>query len=443
MGLITALATSERRPLGRAALWLFAGCMAGMIALDQHRLQPWAYQFALIALVLATCDERRSFALLRWLAVSIYFWSALGKFDHVFLHGVGPQFLAVMAGWLGLSTEAWPEATRVMAAGVFPAGELLVAIGLAFRGTRPVAVAGAMLMHVGLLALLGPWGLNHQPGVLLWNVYFLVQAVLLFGPAPSQTRQTETHNDNEQSSSPLEARRWGLAETLIALALLLPALETWRWWDAWPSWSLYSTRAERVVVLVHRLAAFRLDEELQSFLRPAEPESDWQELEIDRWSLQSLGVPLYPQARFQLGVAEAVGRRYELGGFIQAVELGMADRWTGQRPRKVHLGVDAITDAADEAWLNGRPRGQGAGVEKLSVAPARAPPNAPLNAAIFGGARAATTTIRQNIHSLSALVISNVHLRSGFVGELAAVVQGRDDRGANAFGCIGWRVAVQ
>ncbi len=353
LSLLTALIASERHSVGRAALWLFAACMTGMFLLDQHRLQPWAYQFVLIAVVLATRDERRSFALLRWLAVSIYFWSALGKFDHVFLHGVGQQFLAVVATWLGFSTEAWPETTRIAAAGVFPTGELLVAVGLCFWRTRLAAVAGAVLMHFTLIALLGPWGLDHRPGVLLWNVYFLIQAVLLFG-LQGQSTTAEGTDTLITDNPPL--RRWGLAETLVALALLLPALEPWRGWDAWPSWGLYSTRAERVVVLVHRFAAFRLNDDLQPFLRPTEENSDWQELEIDRWSLETLGAPIYPQARFQLGVAEAVGRRYELGAFIQAIELGMADRWSGQRERKVYVGVDAIAQAADKAWLNAHPR---------------------------------------------------------------------------------------
>ncbi len=354
VSLVTAVLVGPERRIGKAALGLFAVCVAGMIVLDQHRLQPWAYQFALIAVVLATRGSQRSLLLLRILAVSVYFWSALGKFDYTFLHGVGQQFLATIAGWTGASLETWPQEARLVAAGVFPAGELLVALGLCFRATRPAALLGALAMHGGLIALLGPWGLNHQPGVLLWNVFFLAQAVLLFGPS----RRRADEEAAARGASPPEVRRWGAPEVLIALAVTLPALEGWGWWDHWLSWGLYSTRAERVTVLVHRLAAFRLAEPLQSYLRPPRSEEDWRELEIDRWSLESLGAPIYPQARFQLGVAEAVGRRHQLGGFLQAVRLRAADRWTGQRRQEVYPGADAVSAALSKMWFNGHPRPQ-------------------------------------------------------------------------------------
>src|SRR5690606_29386070 len=99
-----------------------------------------------------------------------------------FLHGLGQQFAATVAAWLGASIEDWPAAVRLAAAGLFPVGELLTAAGLVFRRTRVAAIILAFVMHGGLLALLGPWGLDHRPGVLLWNVYFLLQAVILFAP---------------------------------------------------------------------------------------------------------------------------------------------------------------------------------------------------------------------------------------------------------------------
>ncbi|MBW3596497.1 MAG: hypothetical protein KY475_04385 [Planctomycetes bacterium] len=345
LSLSVATVAGSERTWGRAALWLFAISVAGMIVLDQHRLQPWAYQFLLIALVLSSRGGNRAVALLRALAIGVYFWSALGKFDYTFLHGLGQQFLATMTGWFGVAAEDWPATARVAAAALFPAGELLTAVGLCFRRTRLPAVILAVVMHAGLVALLGPWGLDHQPGVLLWNGFFAAQAIILFTPLP-ESQETEAYNTH----------RFGAAELLIVLAVTLPVLEAGGRWDHWPSWGLYSTRAEGARIYVHRLAAFRLPEDLQAHLRPAPPGEDWRELEIDRWSLETLAAPVYPQARFQLGVAEAVGRRYELGGFIQAVHYHAADRWTGRRREEAHIGVDAIAEAIDAMLLHGHPR---------------------------------------------------------------------------------------
>jgi hypothetical protein len=357
IALATALVANHRSSIGRAGLWVFASSATGMILLDQHRLQPWAYQFVLIALVLATRSDTRSFGLLRWLTVGIYFWSSLGKFDHVFLHGLGQQFAATALGWAGVVIDDWPPWLRLAAAGVFPAWELLVALGLLFGRSRTIALAGAVVMHLGLLAVLGPWGLDHQPGVLIWNLFFLAQAIFLFSPArrPEENVAAPEGDDDLTNARP----QFGLAELIIALAITLPVLEPLRLWDHWPSWGLYSTRAERVTVLVHRLAAFRLPDELTPYLQRAPAGDDWRELEIDRWSLETLGAPVYPQARFQLGVAEAVGRRFELGGFIQAVHFYPSDRRTGERRQEAWVGVDAISEAASGSWLNGRPRPTG------------------------------------------------------------------------------------
>jgi hypothetical protein len=58
-------------------------------------------------------------------------------------------------------------------------------------------------------------------------------------------------------------------------------------------------------------------------------------------------------------VAEAVGRRYELGGFIQAIHFYPSGRWTGDRQSEAFVGVAAITSAAGRSWLNGHPRPPG------------------------------------------------------------------------------------
>jgi hypothetical protein len=354
VGLVLSLAFGARRFLGRAGLWVFAGSAAAMFAFDQHRLQPWAYQFVLIAVVLSSRDGPRSSCLLRWLAIAIYFWSAVGKFDYTFLHGVGQQFLAVIANWFGLTIDAVPPQARLFLACVFPTGELIVAVALGFQPTRRFGFVGAVFLHVMLIAVLGPWGLNHQLGVLVWNVFFLIQAWFLFGP----TIQTPLNSSNQQTASREVAptRGWGTAESLIAMAIMLPALEPWGYWDHWMSWGLYSTRAERVEVQIHPLAVFRLPVELQAFVRERKSSDDWHVLEIDRWSLATLRAPVYPQARFQLGVAEAVGIQNDLGGLIQAIHWGPSNRWSGARTRTVHRGVGAIQQASDDSWLNGRPR---------------------------------------------------------------------------------------
>src|SRR5690606_21635833 len=152
-------------------------------------------------------------------------------------------------------------------------------VGLLFKPLRRTALILAAVMHATLLACLGPWGMDHQPAVLLWNVGFLGQAVLLWvwstrtahgaiavaepvegvgeeakgdvarsvgqGEADSAQRARVSASDDldEYSSNGLHqinrSRHWlgqALATSAVTLAIVLPAFEAWGAWDHWPSW---------------------------------------------------------------------------------------------------------------------------------------------------------------------------------------------------------------
>ena len=60
------------------------------------------------------------------------------------------------------------------------------------------------MLHGLLLVILGPWGLDHKPGVLLWNAYFIVQDVLLLaGPV----RQSQLQPQDVAIAPPMRRRR--------------------------------------------------------------------------------------------------------------------------------------------------------------------------------------------------------------------------------------------
>ena len=70
---------------------------------------------------------------------------------------------------------------------------------------------------------------------------------------------------------------------------------------------------------------------------------------IDAWSLDALGVPIYPQDRFQLGVAEAAIASQHLGGDFRIVMQSTADRRTGERDEQTISS--SRTDAAQSKFF--------------------------------------------------------------------------------------------
>ena len=158
--------------------WIVAISLVVAFLINQHRLQPWAYQTAIYAPVFASMDREQVRKWLRPLAASIYVYSAVGKFDYQFAHTVGQQFLETIMSVVGGVPESWSEPTRAKLAMLFPAGELIVGLGLLVPHTRRVAGWLVIAFHLTLLLVLGPWGLDHSHGVLVWNVVLLAQGVL-------------------------------------------------------------------------------------------------------------------------------------------------------------------------------------------------------------------------------------------------------------------------
>ncbi len=346
-------------PQSRYWMWpMFAGAMLISISvlLNQHRFQPWAYQLSLAAIALSLCKDRAALSLLRILAISIYLHSALSKLDASFLTTFGPGLIDELLSVFGINATEWSPRTRGVVAALLPLGELAVAIGLMFRRTRQLAVCGALVMHGLLLLTLGPLGMDHEPGVLLWNVYFLLQTFVLFRQKQESVVESNTKHDAEPAVPPLDEKT-KMTAIMMAFVILLPFLEPWGWFDTWPSWAVYATRPERVRVFMRPKSVSKMPDSLQPHI--SQPDwHDWCRVKLDRWSLDVLKAPIYPQSRFQVAVALALSLQKPIGeNDIRIVIERSANRWTGQRGSAIDLvGTAAIAEFAQQYRLNIKPR---------------------------------------------------------------------------------------
>lgn len=377
----SAALTYWRNWVRRAAWGLPLGWSLAVIT-DQHRLQPWAYQFAALTVLFAIARPAAMLTLARLLTSGIYFWSAVSKFDFQFVHTVGADMVTQLARFVGWDLAAATSPTLVHSLAILPplvellvAGLLLAGLWLAGLwpgfsrhrfsrhrfsmgriGVGQIGVGLAVAMHSVLLLVLGPVGLNHLPAVLLWNLYFIAQVLLLFWPAQSSA----------QSSAPaswpsllLPGSRTGSA--LVLVMLVMPIGERWGYWDHWPAWALYAPHSSRVTMWVSTAAVPRLPASLQRELEANSQASEvdqpgWVRLPLDRWSLGSLGAPIYPQDRFQLGVAIAVAEEAGLDRDLHVELRGPAGRFSGARQRQQLGGLPAVRQAAERFYFNASPR---------------------------------------------------------------------------------------
>jgi hypothetical protein len=82
-------------------------------------------------------------------------------------------------------------------------------------------------------------------------------------------------------------------------------------------------------------------------------------VDLGRWSLVTRGVPIYPQARYQLGLAAAIAQRSDLSDEIRARMSGVSDRWSGERQTQMMGNLKEIEAAEKQFWM----------LPKLPVAP--------------------------------------------------------------------------
>ncbi len=357
-----------RRNWTRRAAWcLPVGWLLAVIT-DQHRLQPWAYQFAALTVLFAIARPAAMLSLARLLTIGIYFWSAVSKLDFQFVHTVGADMVTQLARFVGWDLKVTASPTLVHSLAMLPplvelllAGLLLAGLLLGFTSRRfrvgqigvgRLGVGLAVAMHSVLLLVLGPLGLDHQPAVLLWNLYFIAQAWLLFWPAQS------SWSSESWSSLLLPGNRAGSA--LVMVMLVMPIGERWGYWDHWPAWALYAPHSSRATMWVSTAAVPRLPASLQRELDADSQSSEvdqpgWLRLPLDRWSLSCLGVPNYPQDRFQLGVAIAVAEQAGLDRELHVELRGPAGRFSGARQRQQLGGLPAVRQAAERFRFNALP----------------------------------------------------------------------------------------
>jgi hypothetical protein len=296
-------------------------------------------------------DTRIALQGLRWLVATIYIYSAAGKFDYEFLHTVGQQFISApweIVGRTGDQGLTQISLQRLLLAALMPTLELAIGLGLLLKRVRAVAGGAAVILHLSLIAILGPWGLGHSWGVLLWNVQFAVQALLLFVLGSEDLRRAE------RDSAGLGSR---LAILTVAFAAIMPITERWGRWDHWLSWALYAPHSSRAEIWVARTAIDRLPVTLRSEIEK-QPSADalWARLPIGSWSLALTGTPVYPQARFQLGVARAIAAQLDSEFEISVELMSAANRINGRRTIVQLDGQTQIERASHRFWFNTLPR---------------------------------------------------------------------------------------
>jgi len=285
----------------------FVALAVTMVMLDQSRLQPWLIQFGAMAGA-AACGAAAPAT--RVFLVGLYGFAGLHKLHYGF-----PVMLAEMLRPLA---ERWGVQDWLTARILLPAGLAMAlwecgwGVALAFPRTRRAAALCLALMHLGLLLLLGPLGLNMNRSVWPWNIANIVLLWALFW------------KDARWSWPPIWRTHIYVPATAAAV-VLAGLLSLIGWTDAYVGFGLYSGRTTSAALYVDPRRMSELPEGVRRRVKADGV------LDINLWSVEEVGVPMYPETRVYRAVGRQVAIWLKHGDPVRVIELSRPDMFTGQR----------------------------------------------------------------------------------------------------------------
>ncbi len=170
---------------------------------DETRIQPTLICHATIILCCAFGPKTINVA--RAYLVAMWFFAGFHKL-------LSPAFFRDTAPWILQGLSKHPPVWLSKSFGwVLCVGEMALGLLAFIPKTRRLAAIGAVALHIGIFATLGPWGHRWNTAVWPWNLAMALIAPLLFWPWRESLRQ-----------SVQSTQRW--LRPMLAVVLIGPAL---------------------------------------------------------------------------------------------------------------------------------------------------------------------------------------------------------------------------
>jgi hypothetical protein len=282
-------------PWPRWPITAFLAVMAAFCLADQTRWQPWVFQYSFLLAATALYSgngieaegERRALNIARLIVAFTYILSGLQK--------INLNFVEIEFPWLVQPiTNAFPSTAHVlhgfgMAA---PFVQVAFGIGLLTRRFRRASLILAVAMHLLILAMFGPMGLNWNDIVWPWTAAMAIFDVLLFSDA------------GEFSWREIWSRRDPGRVAAIILFAILPALSFFNLWDSYLSAALYSGNLTEAQIYLSDSGRASLPAAFVSRLAHTSPNTNV--LNLQRWAIEDLNVTPYPETRVYKVIAKSV-----------------------------------------------------------------------------------------------------------------------------------------
>jgi hypothetical protein len=316
--LLATIALVTPKPSGFIAAFL--AIMAAFCLTDQTRWQPWVFQYSFLLAAMARHSwngadvdgEKRTLNIARLIVASTYAFSGLQKINLNFMENDFPWLVQPI-------TNVFPSAAHFlhgfgMAA---PFVQVAFGIGLLTRRFRRVSLILAVAMHLFILTMFSPAGLDWNNIVWPWTAAMAIFDVLLFSGATEFSWREIVWSRRDP----------GHVATVVLFAIL-PGLSFFNLWDSYLSAALYSGNLTEAQIYLSDAGKASLPAPIMSRLVRTSPDTNV--LNLQRWAIEDLNVTPYPETR----VYKAIARHFcgSLRDPTQLVLIVMEQRMFFSRP---------------------------------------------------------------------------------------------------------------
>jgi hypothetical protein len=249
--------------------------------LDVVRWQPWEYQYLFITTIflMSGPNSRSFYSGMVLITVSVYIFSGLHKLNGGFLYTIWESM--ILKGFFNISTRHILDWKLHYTGLLLPVVEAAAGLGLLFTKSRKAAAVLLMVMHMLLLILLGPWGLDYNIIVWPWNVAMIIILYLLF-----------FKNTISLSFATVFSRQHAI---VLLFWGVLPIFSFTGHWDSHFSSSLYPGDTKNLAicisnkVLVPGLSQYFTRNDRHSICDGGNT------LSLQKWAFSELNLPPYPE----------------------------------------------------------------------------------------------------------------------------------------------------
>ena len=217
--------------------------------LDQNRWQPWEFQFFffILAFIINRKKEENILSVLGFILASMYFYSGISKINPVFVHAV--WFQIILTQLLHIKPIVSFQPVLYHMGYMLGLLEAIASIGLFFQHTRKMAGTFFIVMHLIVLLIFGPLGINYDVIIWPWNILLpLLVYIFVFKTSGFSV-----------SFKPVLT---GMNRFIFILFGIMPVLNFFGYWGYFFSASLFSARPPDLYICIPKAT---IDKSLKPF----------------------------------------------------------------------------------------------------------------------------------------------------------------------------------